>query len=235
MSWKEISGGTKKMSNTKNELAPPGEEAAEWRKLAHGWEAQARRLARLKCHHEDQAVDLGLVMESCAEFLELVTEVIKKACDLKGKDGKKNVEKLERALKKWPEYLETKTNYWEKRLRVQKGGTEADAMKEELKEQEKQADELEEELETIEKNLKKNIVPRRGDDPRLGVCPYCDSEYKSIGWLKRHVRDDHPGQPVPDIMERGLKCPHACGKTYKTQGWLMRHLQDKHGEKATVG
>ncbi|CCD12104.1 unnamed protein product [Trypanosoma congolense IL3000] len=233
MSWKEISGGTKKMSNTKNELAPPGEEAAEWRKLAHGWEAQARRLARLKCHHEDQAVDLGLVMESCAEFLELVTEVIKKACDLKGKDGKKNVEKLERALTKWPEYLETETNYWEKRLRVQKGGTEADAMKEELKEQEKQADELEEELETIEEKIKKDIVPMQQSDPRLGVCPYCDRIYASAKWLKRHVREDHPGQPTTGIDEDrvSFECPHGCGKTYQTRGWLMRHLQDKHGER----
>ncbi|CCD15904.1 unnamed protein product [Trypanosoma congolense IL3000] len=238
MSWKEMFvDAEEEEERLKEELHELKKECIVWKCRANFKKELAQESAREQRVHEGHAVDLGWVMESCAEFLELVAKVVE-PLEPKGSDAERlktsiMLEKLKKGLTKWPEYFETKKNCWEKRLEVEEEVMEKDAVEKELKEQEKQVDELEKELETIEEKIKKDIVPMQQSDPEQHPCPYCDRIYASAKWLKRHVREDHPGQPTTGIDEDrvSFECPHGCGKTYQTRGWLMRHLRDKHGER----
>ena len=48
------------------------------------------------------------------------------------------------------------------------------------------------------------------EPPNKIKCPYCDKKYKSSkagnSWLKRHIKEAHPSQPIPErILPRQPK------------------------------
>lgn len=60
------------------------------------------------------------------------------------------------------------------------------------------------------------------------TCPDCDTKFKRLPDLQRHVRSIHSSA-------KPFVCPHKCGKAFSRKDALKRHLISKKNARACAG